>query len=174
MKPNPLTKKIIFAAMFLLVALVCFWFLYREIYDTELESTTKLNEWKLEASRREEIKSLDSMMRKIAKEQALVGTHFAESTNSVSFFDTVERLATSVGAKNTLASIELSSDKSSMTVGMNVSGSFESFYKFLTLLENSPYVLEFISVNLAKDGGGEGSAGAWSAALKVKVLTFVK
>lgn len=172
MKQNPLTKKIIFAAMFLLVAVVCFCILYREIYNTEIESTAKLNEWKIEASRREEIKSLDSMMRKIEKKQALVETHFAESSNPVAFLDAMERLASSVGAKNTVSSIELSKDGNSMVVGMNISGSFESFYKFLTLLENSPYGLEFVSVNLTKDG--DGSGGTWSAALKVEVLTFVK
>ena len=38
-------------------------------------------------------------------------------------------------------------------MAIKASGSFEALYKFLTLLENSPYELDFISMDIQKLGG---------------------
>lgn len=174
MNNHSLMKKLIFSTLFFLIAVGSFGLLYFEINHTEGKSDIKLEEWRNEASRREEIKSLNVLMKKIEAEKSLIDSHFAQSTNPVPFLDTLEKLARSVGATNTVSSIELSKDGGSLLVGMSVSGSFEAFYKFLTLLENSPYGLEFISMNLDKEGGEGSTSGIWKAALKVKLLTFVK
>lgn len=173
MKNDSQTIQLIMSILFFTVSFSGLIFLYNKIENTEQISNQKLIKWQTEVARRDEIKSLDNLIKKIENEKDLVETHFAESKNPVSFLDAMERLAASVGAKNTVSSIELSGDENSLVVGMDVSGSFESFYKFLMLLENSPYGLEFVSMNLAKDGG-QSAGGVWSAALKVKLLTFVK
>lgn len=146
-------------------------FLYSTINSKQEISEQKLIEWKMETARRDEIKSLESSMKKIEKEKVLLEAHFVESSNPVPFLDTLEKLARSVNAKNSVSSVDVAKDGKSLVVGMNASGSFESFYKFLTLLENSEYDMEFLSIDMQKDGT---SPDEWSAIIKIKLLTFVQ
>ncbi len=164
------TKQFILATSFFVVSLIGFFLLYSEIQKTEKISSEKLAAWSLEAARREEIKSLDNLMKNIEGEKVLIDGHFAQSSNPVPFLDTLENLASSVGAKNTVSAISVTKDSGSLVVEMNASGNFESFYKFMTLLETSPYGLEFMSVNMNKGD----TSGEWTAILKVKLITFVK
>lgn len=160
----------VLSALFFLLSFLVLYFMYGQIRTTQEASDQKFVEWRIEAARRDEIKSLNSLMQKIADKQILIETHFAQSSNPVPFLDTLEKLASSVHAKNLVSSVEVSGDGKSLVVGLSVSGSFEAFYKFLTLLENSQYELEFLSVDVKKDG----LAGDWSAILKIKLLTFIK
>jgi len=53
----------------------------------------------------------------------------------------------------TVAQIDLVNtlpNNAGLIVGMKVSGSFQAIYKFLTLLENSPYELDFLSMDMHK------------------------
>jgi hypothetical protein len=147
--------------------------MYNEISNIKQSSDQKLIEWGTEAARRDEIKSLDNLMRKIEEQKKQVETHFIQSSNPVPFLDTIEKLASSVNAKNLVSSVDISQDGQFLIVGMNVAGSFESFFKFLTLLENSPYELEFILVDIQRDNI-DSKIGGWSAVLKIKLLTFIK
>ena len=113
-------------------------------------------------------------MKKIENEKVMLETHFAYSANPVPFLDTLEKMAQSVGAESAVSAVDVAKDGKSLVVGLNVSGSFESFYKFLTLIENSIYDMEFISVDVSKDGDTESGAGAWSAVVRLKLMTFIK
>jgi hypothetical protein len=65
-----------------------------------------------------------------------------------------------------------------LLVGVKVAGVFEAVYKFLTLLENSPYEIEFLSMDIHKtlvtDVAGKSVGGStWEAILKIRLLTFI-
>ena len=54
-------------------------------------------------------------------------------------------------------------------------GSFESLYKYITLLENAPYELEISSFVLSKENSNVLTGNiAWSLSLKIKLLSFVQ
>jgi hypothetical protein len=62
---------------------------------------------------------------------------------------------------------------------MKASGTFNVLYRFLALLENSPYELEFIGVNMDNgvvlDTVGKNvAASKWNAIFKVKLLSFIQ
>lgn len=146
-------------------------FFYSTIKSKQGISEQKFTEWQVEAARRDEIKSLESSMKKIEEDKVILETHFAESSNPVPFLDTLEKLARSVNAENSVSAVDVAKDGKSLVVGMNASGSFESFYKFLTLLENSAYDMEFLSIDMQKDGASENE---WSAVIRIKLLTFIQ
>ncbi len=171
MKNKSQTPQIIFSVLFFLISFSGLMFLYSSIKSRQGISEQKLTEWQTEYARRNEIKSLESSIKKIEQEKTLLEMHFAESSNPVPFLDTLERLARSVNAENSVSSVDLASDGKSLVVGMNASGSFESFYKFLTLLENSEYDMEFLSIDMQKDGA---SINKWSAVIRLKLLTFIQ
>jgi len=106
--------------------------------------------WSEEAGRRNETNSLNVLLEKVAPSMAILQTHFAKSSDVVPFLDTIEKLAPKVGATAAVDSVIASSDNTGLVVGLKASGSFEAVYKFLTLLENSPYELDFISMDIQK------------------------
>ncbi|OGI95450.1 hypothetical protein A2917_02735 [Candidatus Nomurabacteria bacterium RIFCSPLOWO2_01_FULL_42_17] len=162
----------------ILFAFSCFllFFFYKAINSNDEESRSKEAEWQTEANRREEIETLDNSIKIISPERALLETHFAQSSDVVPFLNTIEGLATKVGAKAEVTSVKILEDKTALSVDMQASGTFSSLYKFLTLLENSPYALEFAGVDMRKEvtfEGAQGTSGSkWSAVFKIKLLSF--
>jgi hypothetical protein len=69
----------------------------------------------------------------------------------------------------------VSEDKASLVVGIKTEATWSSLYRFLSLLENSTYELEFVSLNLHKtkslDEGVEDTE--WEGSFTIKLLSFV-
>jgi len=167
MKSNFSKIPIFLSVIFFSIFLAAFLFFYKTITANDQESRMKEEEWQNEAERREEIKSLDRSVKIIEGERTELETHFARSTDAVPFLDTMEGLAVAAGTKAEVTSVDISKDQTALVVGMKASGSFSSLYKFLKLLENSPYVLEFAAVDIEKGESG------WQAEFHINLLSFV-
>ena len=150
------------------------YFLYNQIEQNL--SVTKINEekWRQEFARREEIQMLDRAVKNIQKESVEIDNHFVKSEDVVPFLNTIEALAPRVGTRAETASVDISSDKTSLLVRIEVEGSFSGIYKFIKLLENSPYQLEFTSVDLLDRGVvGSNKLPVWGADLSIRILSFI-
>ena len=119
-------------------------------------------------------------MAAINGDQILLQSHFAESSNVVSFLDAIQNLAPSVGATAQIDSVDTGTNNSYFVVELEASGSFESVYKFLTLLENSPYELDFLSMDIHNANETNTPANikssklpTWNANFKIQLLSFV-
>lgn len=134
-----------------------------------------------EASRREEVKLLNNSIETIKRDKALIESHFAKSSDVVPFLDTIEALGPKVGVKAETTSVDISKDNTALVVQIKATGDFKNIYRFLTLLENSPYELEFTSVDIQK-GGESGvdeqgipfSNAGWEATFGIKLLSFIQ
>src|SRR6185503_20132315 len=155
MRTNSQIIRLIISVLFLAFACGVFLFLYSLVSKNKKEAERISTEWQAESTRREEIRSVDSYMKIIEGDVAELETHFAESTNVVPFLDTLELLARRAKAESEVTSVDISKDNKVLTVGVRASGSFEVVYTFLVLLENSPYELEFTSVDFNKQSGSE-------------------
>ncbi len=165
--------KIQLSVSLILVCVFLFAFVYlsREINNNNQKATLGENEWQKEELRRDEIKALDRSVRVIEKERMQLETHFARSSDAVPFLDTIEGLAPKVNAKAEVTSVEILKDQSGLMVEIKASGTFSDLYRFLTLLENSPYELEFVGVEMHK---GTEVGLQWNAVFKIKLLTFIQ
>jgi len=166
------------SAMFFLFSFFTLFYFFQEINNNNEESQLKEIEWQTEMLRRDEIKMLDRSIKIIEIERKELETHFAKSSDVVPFLDTIERLAPQVGAKAEVVSVDIGEDKVSLIVGMKASGTFEGIYKFLTLLENSPYELEFVSIDIQKrdvlNTSDQNQIGSrWNATFKIRLLSFI-
>lgn len=161
---------LIFSIIFLAFSCFAFFFLYKEINNNKKISEKTQIEWQNETSRREDIRSLERSIKSISKEKTLLESHFAQSSNIVPFLDTIEKLALSSKNKSEVVSVDILQDGSGLLIGLRASGSFEAIYKFLTLLENSPYELEFISVDMQRLSLQAG----WEVVFKIKLLSFTR
>ncbi|MGH7249515.1 MAG: hypothetical protein ACREGC_00930, partial [Minisyncoccia bacterium] len=168
----------ILSLVFLVLCFGVFFFLYQMINNNTQKTQKNLVAFETEASRREDIRSLDRSLQKVADARAELDTHFAQSSDVVPFLDTVEKLAPEAGAQAQVSSVDTLPNKTGLVVGLKASGSFEALYKFMTLLENSPYELNFLSMDLSQSTGiGADKAvggGGWTANLKIQLLSFIQ
>lgn len=179
-KPLKKFKKIplFISILALVIACALFFFLYKKTNDDKKTADTMQTEWQTEANRREQISSLQRSVKSIEAERDLLNSHFAQSSDAVPFLDTIEQLASSVGATPEITSVNILKDNSALTVDLKASGSFDSVYKFLLLLENSPYELELDSVDMQNTNAGALPDGKtvsakWQITLSLKLLSFV-
>lgn len=180
MKSN-FQKIILFLSLILLVFFCfSFLFLYKAINDNNKKTEQDMVKWQIETRKRENIISLDNSLQKLQDDRAKLETHFAKSSDVVPFLDTIEKLAPTVGAVAAVDSVNtgVGLDKAVLMVGLKASGSFEAVYKFLTLLENSPYELDFVSMDihmLAGPDTADKNVGnsKWEAVFKIKLLSFI-
>jgi len=179
MKNNSQKTRLFLSVIFFVFFCLAFVFLYRKIDGNNQKAEQNAIAWQIEERRRDEIKSLDHSLQMIADDRALLETHFAKSSDVVPFLDTIEKLAPEAGAKTGIDSVSTMADSAGLIVGLKASGSFEAIYKFLTLLENSPYELDFLSMDMHKlavpDALDKTASNlGWEAVFKIQLLSFVK
>lgn len=170
---------LIASLLFLLSAVAVFIFLHQKITSNIEVSMVREAELQTETSKKNESKSYERLLKLVETERAQLDTHFIKSTDVVVFLDTVEDLAPRVNAKAEVALVDIAPDSTSLNVEMKASGTFEALYRFLMLLENLPYQVEIVSMNLQRPGAaGEAVSGSaaveWSATFQIKLLSFVK
>lgn len=169
----------IFSILFLFVSVFVFVFIYQKINDNNLNAEKANTEWQTEAMRREEIKSLDRALSMVAEESRVLDTHFAFSSDVVPFLNTIEKLALSVGAEPEITSVSTSEADSVLSADFRADGSFESLYKFISLLEQSPYMIEISAFELSRPlKAGEldinNKNPKWEVYFHIKLLSFLK
>ncbi len=122
------------------------------------------------------MRSLANLIDHIESERAVLDTHFVRSSDIVPFLATIESLAQKVGGKAEVTSVDIPQDDSLLVVELKAGGSFEALYKFVMLLENSPYELLFISANIQNPGIQDlptSGASEWTATFKINLLSFL-
>ena len=169
---------LLFSAIFFVLTFFAFLFLYKEINNNNQKAESNMITWNTEASRREEIERLDHSLQEITDSNALLETHFAKSSDIVPFLNTIEKLAPKAGTTIEIDSVNIKGDNTGLLVGLKVMGRFESIYKFLTLLENSPYEIDFLLMDIHKLSAGVVTDQKvkdlkWEGVFKIQLLSFV-
>lgn len=159
------------AAFFFLIAAAAFAWMLRAIDGNKARAATARAEWQAETARRYEIQSLGITLEDTQEARQALDMHFAQSSNIVPFLDSLEGLARSAGASAKVISVDAPADTGSLIATLQAHGSFESLYTFLALLEESPYPLEFLTVDIGASAAAEGPR--WEAVFKLKLLSFV-
>ena len=179
MKFNFLKLPFFLSITLLVVSIFSFSFLYIKIKNTDTISTQILNEWQEENQKRNDLKYLNHLIKSIDQEKTLLNTHFAEASDVVPFLNTIEKLAVEAKAEAEVIFVNVLDTDKALSLQIKASGSFESVYKFLMLLENSPYELDLSSLEMQRTSAGSATDSPkariprWSAVFGVKLLSFV-
>ena len=173
-------KKFSFSLSIIVFIFLCiiFFFFYNEIKNNIQISKNIQNDLQKEIIKRAEVKSFNNSFKIIEADKILFETHFVQGSDIVSFLDTIEKMADSVGTKAEVSLIEISKDNTGLILEMKDSGDFSQVYKFITLLENSSYELEFNSVEMhsyTKEDGAKNNIQKieWEANLSIKLVSFI-
>lgn len=159
------------------VSIFIFFSLYNKINNDNVESNKIFTTWQKEYKKKEDIDLLNSFLENTTEERVLLNSHFAQASNAVSFLDMMEELGSKVNARAEVLVIDVPEDKAALYVSVKVSGTFDSVYKFIKLLENSPYETEIVSLDMSKvvlSGSLNKQSFVWSVNLKIKLLSFIK
>ena len=168
----------IFPTIFLILTVTALLFLYKKINSNNQISDQISKELQTTSYQRDQMKSLARSIKLIGAEKTELENHFVSSSDAVLFLDTIEKSAGKVGVATEVASVDIVKDEE-LSISLKAAGTFEALYKFLTLLENSPYQVEFTSADIKK-GGGEGDPTlktkirAWEAGLNIKLKTLTQ
>lgn len=169
-------KSLILSILFFVFSCFVFIFLYREVNSNKDMSTLAQEKWQTEAINRDNAKSLINSIKVVAPERALLETHFVQSSDVVPFLDTIEKLSKEAGTKAEVISVDVAKNNPSLVVEMKAVGTFESIYKLILLLENSPYDLEFVSANIQSSNTGYSVSkknSQWTANFQIRLLSFI-
>ena len=169
------------AVILFLVSISIFIFMYMKINSSNTQTTSNRNAWLEEYNKRGHMADLEQSLRQIASQRALLDTHFAKRSDVVPFFNAMdETLAPLTGVKANIVSVDTGTSNNQMIINLEASGSFESVYKYLTLLENSAYELDFQTVDMHSSLYGGGVAptsvqnSTWQATFKIQLLSFIQ
>lgn len=175
-KKIPLLLSIIF---FVFLSFAIF-FLYGKINSNNEKAELAISELENETNTSSQIKLLNNSIETIKEDKVKLETHFARSSDIVPFLDTIEGLGPKAGVKAETTGVFILEDNSGLVVKINASGSFSGIYKFLRLLENSPYELEFVGFDIQKQAGSNVVSGetlvknfTWDGTFNIKLLSFV-
>lgn len=178
MKNNFPKIPLFLSILFFIVFSSVFVLLYREINNNSRKVENSIITLQTEAKRREDIISLNKSINKITNDKILLEAHFAKNSDIVPFLDAIEKLGPQVGAKVQVESVDVMAKGAGLMVGLKTSGSFESIYTFLRLLENSPYELDFTFVEISKLPGSDVvskniKSSVWEAVFNIQLLSFI-
>lgn len=178
MKNNFQKILILVSATFLLLFCFAFVSLYQEINKNNKKIQQDEINLQAETLRRNNIASLNQLLQQIASDRVLLDNHFIKSSDIVPFLNIIEELALKAGVFVQINSVDSKTTNSELTVGFKASGGFEAIYKFLTLLENSPYEFEFVFMDVHKLASSDESSkniknSSWEAVFKIQLLSFI-
>ncbi len=175
---NNFQKILLFISATLLI-FFCFTFifLYRKINNNNQKTQQDTISLQTETRRRDDVASLNQALQKIAPDRIFFENHFIKSSDIVPFLNLIEKLASEVGVSAQIDSVDTKIDNTELIVNLKVSGRFGALYKFLTLLENSPYIIDFISMDMRKLSspivlGKNIKDLNWEVVFKIQLLSF--
>lgn len=170
-------KALIFSIIFLLFSSFLFLFVLISTNNNKKISEIAQAEWQEKATRKENIKLTTDLIKTIESERNLLESHFIRNSDVVPFLDTIEKLAKGVETEAEVDSVHTEDSTSSLIADVKVSGNFENIYKLILLLENSPYDLQFVLVNIKsidkQDASTKNETPKWMANLKIRLKSFV-
>ncbi len=146
-----------------------FYHLHRKIGENNVLAKENNAKWQEEIRLLGEARLLSRGIEQVKGDASELERHFIKNPDLVPFLDTIEGLAPYAGVTAETRSVELSADKLSLMAGLQAEGSFEAVYKFIRLLENSPYELEFISLDINKVPG---QPATWEMQALIKLISF--
>ncbi len=171
MKINTQQIRLLTSILVMLAFSYAFYLLYSRINSNYGQSEEMNLAWQEATQKRDETGKLTRGLKAVDPEKTELEKHFAQNSDLVPFLNTIEDLGTKAGVSAETTAVDISPDKLGLVVGLKTAGSFGATYKFVTLLENSPYELEFLSLDIYKAGGEGGTE--WGSMIRIKLLSFV-
>lgn len=174
---NKILIKFLPAVLFIVITIIGFFYILNSIKSLNIDTVDVSEQVLSENARRNNIENLNNEIKDISSQREMLETHFAKDSDVVPFLDNLQALSLKAGSPAEVSSVDLNKEDGHLEVSMKTSGDFTSIYKLLALLENSPYEIDFTSVQLDKEVLSEadlklGKTPKWNATFDLTLLSF--
>ena len=174
---NKILIKFLPAVLFIAITTIGFFYILNSIKSLNIDTANISDQILSETARRNNIENLNNEIKDITTQREMLETHFAKDSDVVPFLDNLQALSVKAGSPAEVSAVDLNKEDGHLEVSMRTKGDFVSIYKLLALLENSPYEIDFTSVQLDKEILSDadfklGKTSKWNAAFKLTLLSF--
>jgi Tfp pilus assembly protein PilN len=138
------------ASFFTVLSVLAFLYIFNSLQIKNKNFVNFLKETEELEQKREKIKTLNNSVEEVFLQKEELDKYFAKKSDVVPFLDTLQSLSVQAGAPAEFSYLDLSTDGKGLEVQIKSEGTFSAIYKFLSILENSPYLFEFTDMNLQR------------------------
>ncbi|MBU3925929.1 hypothetical protein KJ763_02040 [Patescibacteria group bacterium] len=148
-------------------------FLYSEIKDQREAVKERINSVKLLEEKSQNVKLLSSQTEDIAINKEKLESAFLKEENIIGFIEKLESIGKEVNVSVKIFSAEIGKGSDSPRLRINLKGTFQNIFGYITLLENLPYQISFDSLNLVKKVSGDEKIGDWDSDIEISIISFL-
>jgi hypothetical protein len=177
-KPFRITTQYLFSTIILFVLVTGIYvYLFHTIKKLGEHSATLFAEVTALEVQESEIGQLRKNVQATDENLKQLTLHFINTGDIVPFLETVEGYGRTLHVVTKFDSVVVEKSPNRVTLSLSANGTFTDVYRFIALLESSPYELTFTNVNLqSTDGGTQDkklATGIWNAHITLSVLSVI-
>jgi Tfp pilus assembly protein PilO len=151
LKPFKVTNIVfLLSIVFLLVSISAYVYSFN-VVKSKGESTASLQKETTAFEAQEaEVGQLRTNLVTTEADRNKITSYFIDADNIVTFLETVEGYAKTVGLKVSFENVSFAKSPDRLDVSLKVDGSFTNLYRFTSLVESAPYEITFNNMNITK------------------------
>lgn len=163
---RPPTAHLIIWILICVAAFSMHWFWYSIIADKSVKVADIQNQINAKTETASRIAFARTTLNEIADDEAIVQSYFVPETGIVSFIDDLEARARGQKTAMKVLSVSVSDVKKrpTITLSINISGTFDAVARTVGVIEYAPYDLSVSKLSFVKDGKNE-----WHADIEIIV-----
>jgi len=147
---------IIFGVLTIFLIIFCIFPFLKQIQNNSKEFISEKKKVILLTQKREKLQELENFYKTYQSDYNKIENLFIDSQSPIEFIQFLEQTATNSGVQLEILSTKISQKTKedfwpSLSFQLSLSGDFPDFLKFLRKLENSPYLIEFLDLNIKKE-----------------------
>ncbi|MBU3969048.1 hypothetical protein KJ991_02430 [Patescibacteria group bacterium] len=178
MIPSPKTKKILIVVLITMVLILFFDIFFISSMYKKRNNVTKLRgDFLVELKKEKQLDLVKKIIKETETEQSNLNSCFVNSNEVVDFIKSIELISELAGVSIDIKSIgvedsELIKDISveTLAVGFVVQGSWNSTFKFLSLIENISYNATIDKMSISKFTDEKDKKDFWKSSFTIKAI----
>lgn len=194
MKQIPLTKKVLILCIVLnVVIFVVYGFLYYDIGSQNKKASVLLGQVNSDMQKNDTLRAIKVSLNQNKDFISQIDSFFIAPDGVVNFISLLESLGKKAGVKLSIGSVSVVPEggakdfKENLSLRLDMSGSWENIYYFLSLLQNQPYRIMFDNASVSLEGAADaikftdkgtarvrGQNEVWKGAFSIRVLKLIQ
>lgn len=194
MKQIPFTKKILILCIILNVVIIfVYGFLYYDIGSQNKKASELLGQVNSDMQKNDTLRAIKISLNQNKDFISQVDSFFIAPDGVVNFISLLEGLGKASGVKLSIGSVSVVPEggakdfKEDLSLRLDMSGSWEQIYYFLSLLQNQPYRIMFDTASIGLEGAVDaikftdkgtvrvrGQNEVWKGAFSIRVLKLMQ
>ncbi len=158
-------------AAVVIINILAFWAWFYFVSAIWSQTTTIKAEKQKMAATEEELKNaalLKNLVNEVQNDKEAIDSFFINKDTAINFIENLESIADKANVSSSVGSSNIDEAADNLNLQINLKGEFSQIFQYLTLLENTHYIIDVTRLNLLK------SNKIWEASLEISLRGFRK